>query len=171
MCQRLVNSYKETIQKLFDFYGIKILNQWYGSVDPDPFQIVTDPLHWLLLPELIEAGTKIWRNFERCIWKAPKDRNRTERHCISTRGWWLGVLFGKKFNWNCKTLSYFLLYIKSPICVQHRLYKGTRVADPDSIGSVDPDPDSIGSVDPDPESRSGSGSRRAKMTNKSRKNL
>jgi hypothetical protein len=33
--------------------------------------------------------------------------------------------------------------------------------DPDSIGSVDPDPDS--------ESRSGCGSRRAKMTHKSRK--
>jgi hypothetical protein len=32
---------------------------------------------------------------------------------------------------------------------------------------ADPDPDSIGSVDPDPES--GSGSRRAKMTHKSRK--
>jgi hypothetical protein len=37
--------------------------------------------------------------------------------------------------------------------------------DPDSIGSVDPD--SIRSVDPDSES--GSGSRRAKMTHKSRK--
>jgi hypothetical protein len=36
---------------------------------------------------------------------------------------------------------------------------------------VDPDPDSIGSVDPDldPESGFGSGSRRAKMTHKSRK--
>jgi hypothetical protein len=34
-----------------------------------------------------------------------------------------------------------------------------RVADPDSIGSVDPD------------SESGSGSRRAKMTHKSRKKL
>jgi hypothetical protein len=33
------------------------------------------------------------------------------------------------------------------------------------------DPDSIGSVDPDPYSESGSGSRRAKMTHKSRKNL
>jgi hypothetical protein len=31
------------------------------------------------------------------------------------------------------------------------------------------DPDSIGSVDPDPYSESGSGSRRAKMTHKSRK--
>jgi hypothetical protein len=30
------------------------------------------------------------------------------------------------------------------------------------------DPDSIGSVDPDPDSESGSGSRRAKMTHKSR---
>jgi hypothetical protein len=36
---------------------------------------------------------------------------------------------------------------------------GDRVADPDSIGSVDPDP----------ESGSGSGSRRAKMTHKSGK--
>jgi hypothetical protein len=36
----------------------------------------------------------------------------------------------------------------------------------------DPDPDSIRSVDPDqdPYSESGSGSRRAKMTHKSRKN-
>jgi hypothetical protein len=33
------------------------------------------------------------------------------------------------------------------------------------------DPDSIGSVDPDPYSESGSGSRRAKATHKSRKNL
>jgi hypothetical protein len=33
------------------------------------------------------------------------------------------------------------------------------------------DPDSIGSVDPDPYSESGSGSRRAKMTHKSRKEL
>ncbi len=32
-------------------------------------------------------------------------------------------------------------------------------------------PDSIGSVDPDPYSESGSGSRRAKMTHKSRNNL
>ncbi len=31
------------------------------------------------------------------------------------------------------------------------------------------DPDSIGSVDPDPDSESGSGSRRAKITQKSRK--
>ncbi len=38
----------------------------------------------------------------------------------------------------------------------------SRVADPDSIGSVDPDPDS--------ESGSESGSRRAKITHKSRKN-
>ncbi len=38
-----------------------------------------------------------------------------------------------------------------------------RVADPDS----NPDPDSIGSVDPDPDSESGS--RRAKITPKSRK--
>jgi hypothetical protein len=30
------------------------------------------------------------------------------------------------------------------------------------------DPDSIGSVDPDPDSETGSGSRRAKMTHKSR---
>jgi hypothetical protein len=36
----------------------------------------------------------------------------------------------------------------------------SRVADPDSIGSVDPGPD--------PDSESGSGSRRAKMTHKSR---
>jgi hypothetical protein len=36
-----------------------------------------------------------------------------------------------------------------------------RVSDPDSIRSVDPDPD--------PYSESGSGSRRAKMTHKSRK--
>jgi hypothetical protein len=34
---------------------------------------------------------------------------------------------------------------------------------------VDTDPDSIGSVDPDPYSESGSGSKRAKMTHKSRK--
>ncbi len=33
------------------------------------------------------------------------------------------------------------------------------------------DPDSIRSVDPDPYSESGSGSRRAKMTHKSRKKL
>jgi hypothetical protein len=33
------------------------------------------------------------------------------------------------------------------------------------------DPDSIRSVDPDPYSESGSGSRRAKMTHKSRKNV
>jgi hypothetical protein len=33
------------------------------------------------------------------------------------------------------------------------------------------DPDSIGSVDPDPYPESGSGSRRAKMTQKSRKKL
>jgi hypothetical protein len=33
------------------------------------------------------------------------------------------------------------------------------------------DPDSIGPVDPDPESGPGSGSRRAKMTHKSRKKL
>ncbi len=44
----------------------------------------------------------------------------------------------------------------------------------DGFGEVltmvaDPYPDSIGSVDPDPYSESGSGSRRAKMTNKSRK--
>jgi hypothetical protein len=37
-------------------------------------------------------------------------------------------------------------------------------------GSND-DPDSIGSVDPDPYSESGSGSRRAKMTHKSRKKI
>jgi len=46
-------------------------------------------------------------------------------------------------------------------------------ADPDtllqSFGSG-LDPDSIGSLDPDPYSESGSGSRRAKMTHKSRKN-
>jgi hypothetical protein len=42
--------------------------------------------------------------------------------------------------------------------------------DPYSIGPVDPDPYSIGTVDPDPYSESGSGSRRAKMTYKSRKN-
>ena len=41
-----------------------------------------------------------------------------------------------------------------------------RVVDPDP----EPDPYSIGSVDPDPYSESGSGSRRAKMTHKSRKN-
>ncbi len=40
---------------------------------------------------------------------------------------------------------------------------GSRVSDPDSIRSVDPD------LDPYPES--GSGSRRAKITHKSRKNL
>jgi hypothetical protein len=34
----------------------------------------------------------------------------------------------------------------------------------------DPDPDSIGSVDPDRYSESGSGSRRTKLTHKSRKN-
>jgi hypothetical protein len=39
------------------------------------------------------------------------------------------------------------------------------------LGRVsDPDPYSIGPVDPDPYSESGSGSRRAKMTHKSRKN-
>ncbi len=41
----------------------------------------------------------------------------------------------------------------------------SRVVDPD------PDPCSIGSVDPDPYSESRSGSRRAKMTHKSRKKL
>jgi hypothetical protein len=40
------------------------------------------------------------------------------------------------------------------------------VLDPDSIRSVDPD--SIRSVDPDPYYESGSGSRRAKMTHKSK---
>ncbi len=44
-----------------------------------------------------------------------------------------------------------------------------RVVDPDP--EPDPDPYLIGSVDPDPYSESGSGSRRAKMTHKSRKKL
>ncbi len=43
----------------------------------------------------------------------------------------------------------------------------TSVVDPDP----EPDPYSIGSVDPDPYSESGSGSKRAKMTHKSRKKL
>jgi hypothetical protein len=57
---------------------------------------------------------------------------------------------------------------------------GSRVVDPDLEPDPDPywirilDPDSIGSVDPHPdpysESGSGTGSRRAKMTHKSRKN-
>ncbi len=34
---------------------------------------------------------------------------------------------------------------------------------------TDPDPDLIGSVDPGPDSESGSGSRRAKMTHKSKR--
>jgi hypothetical protein len=29
---------------------IRIHNQWYRSADPDPFQDVTDPDHWFLLP-------------------------------------------------------------------------------------------------------------------------
>ncbi len=40
-------------------------------------------------------------------------------------------------------------------------YEITSVADPDSVGSLDPDPDS----------QSGSGSRRAKMIHKNRKKL
>ncbi len=43
-----------------------------------------------------------------------------------------------------------------------------RVVDPDSGSGSGLDPYSIGSVDPDPYSESGSGSRRAKMTHKSR---
>jgi hypothetical protein len=45
-----------------------------------------------------------------------------------------------------------------------------KVLEPIAEGRV-ADPDSIGSVDPDPDSESGSGSRRAKMTHKSRKNF
>jgi hypothetical protein len=42
----------------------------------------------------------------------------------------------------------------------------------DRVSNPDPDfTDSIRSVDPDPYSESGSGSRRAKMTRKSRKHL
>ena len=44
----------------------------------------------------------------------------------------------------------------------------TRVVDPDPGSGSVLDPYSIGSVDPDPYSESGSGSRRAKMTHKSR---
>jgi hypothetical protein len=43
----------------------------------------------------------------------------------------------------------------------------SSVVDPDP----EPDPYSIGSVDPDPYSESGSGSRRAIMTHKSRKKM
>ncbi len=43
--------------------------------------------------------------------------------------------------------------------------------DPDPGSGSVLDPYSIGSVDPDPYSESGSGSRRAKMTHKSRKKL
>ncbi len=51
-----------------------------------------------------------------------------------------------------------LLVIRGPIgCLF--TFPLSRVADPDSIGSVDPDSDS------------GSGSRRAKMTHKSRKKI
>jgi hypothetical protein len=50
------------------------------------------------------------------------------------------------------------IFVQPPISSNIR----SRVADPDSIGSVDPDPY--------PYSESGSGSRRAKMTQKSRKN-
>ncbi len=39
-----------------------------------------------------------------------------------------------------------------------------RVADPDPDLIESVDPDSMGSLDPDPDSESGSGSRRAKMT-------
>jgi len=45
------------------------------------------------------------------------------------------------------------------------------IADPDPGSGSVLDPYSIGSVDPDPYSESGSGSRRAKMTHKSRKKL
>jgi hypothetical protein len=48
--------------------------------------------------------------------------------------------------------------------------EGGKVLEPIAEGRV-ADPDSIGSVDPDPDSESGSGSRRAKMTHKSRKNF
>jgi hypothetical protein len=54
---------------------------------------------------------------------------------------------------------FFCSYYQKP----YGLKPSTRVADPD------PYPDSIGSVDPDPDLESGSGSRRAKMTHKSRK--
>jgi hypothetical protein len=43
-----------------------------------------------------------------------------------------------------------------------------RVVDPDPGSGSVLDPYSVGSVDPDPFSESGSGSRRAKMTHKSR---
>jgi hypothetical protein len=51
--------------------------------------------------------------------------------------------------------------------------KHGRVVDPDPGSGSVLDPYSIGSVDPDPDpySESGSGSRRAKMTHKSRKKL
>ncbi len=29
---------------------IRIHNQWYRSADPDPYQDITDPDHWFLLP-------------------------------------------------------------------------------------------------------------------------
>jgi hypothetical protein len=47
------------------------------------------------------------------------------------------------------------------------LGSNTNKKEEGKIRVADPDPDSIGSVDPDSES--GSGSRRAKMTHKSRK--
>jgi hypothetical protein len=47
----------------------------------------------------------------------------------------------------------------------------SSVVDPDPGSGSVLDPYSIGSVDPDPYSESGSGSRRAKMTHKSRKKM
>ncbi len=53
------------------------------------------------------------------------------------------------------------IYYLRALYTARKLKVGIRAADPDSIRSVDPDP----------ESASGSGSRRAKMTHKSRKNV
>jgi hypothetical protein len=60
--------------------------------------------------------------------------------------------------------------VRKAVCTEPlsrcRAQYSTRVVDPDPGSGLDPY--SIGSVDPDPDSESGSGSRRAKITHKSR---
>jgi hypothetical protein len=65
--------------------------------------------------------------------------------------------------------SYWIIFLLDLVCDRIRYTIGFR-SEVNYLGFRVSDPDLIRSVDPGPYSESGSGSRRAKMTHKSRKN-